>query len=676
MERNMKSISKNKNATLGVCAKTNHLLGLSAATFILSACGGGGGGGDNNSSSPAQSKNTAPVVTAVERVLVSAGDSVSLTASATDAEADTISYSWQQQNGDTVANTQGFDTATASFSAPDKVQTMQFQVTATAAGQSDTTLVQVIVLEDVDTAVFIDADFTGTSDGSIDAPLTDLEAALKDTDGDADFYIQTPDNEAAYVLWTDPSSIPNIRDGKSIYGGYTDDWSRDTSTNLTPITAEKYGLLFRDIDQMTTVSGIDLTVTQPTQDARTSSIGIYVDGGSSEFILENNNITLEGFAGYTSSSYRGANVFGFYTDDVDSVRVEGNTITTGIGYSASNRSSRTTGQGVDGGDGGDASVGNNEFGGAAGSGGDGWNGGKGGNAGDGFNEKGSSGSDGGGRTSPVFVKAGTGGRGGTAADGFRRGTSAVDGGNGVRGNGGSGASGYGSLLGDKFSTSVAESGDKGWSGGGGGGGGGGASSSLGADGGGGGGGGEGGGGGQGGFGGYSGGASMTLHIAGSTQTLISGNTLTAGDGAEGGMGGGGAAGGDGGEGGSGVQGFNDGSDNLRQGGNGGDGGRGGTGGAGGSGGGGPSFGIFIGANTPATIEDNTIVTGNGGEGGNANFTNETNSAGYGGWSVAIFDGDLSDSLTPEVANNNITLGTPGQDGNPKSGQGTAAETNF
>jgi hypothetical protein len=131
--------------------------------------------------------------------------------------------------------------------------------------------VQVIVLEDVNTAVFIDADFSGTSDGSIDAPLTDLALALTDTDDDADFYIQTPDNNAAYVLWTDPSFIPSIRDGKSIYGGYRDDWSRDTSTNHTPITAERFGLIFRSVDQMTTVSGLDLTVTQPTQDAMTFS---------------------------------------------------------------------------------------------------------------------------------------------------------------------------------------------------------------------------------------------------------------------------------------------------------------------------------------------------------------------------------------------------------------------
>jgi len=51
-------------------------------------------------------------------------------------------------------------------------------------------------------------------------------------------------------------------------------------------------------------------------------------------------------------------------------------------------------------------------------------------------------------------------------------------------------------------------------------------------------------------------------------------------------------------------------------------------------------------------------------------------AGYSGWSVAIFDADISNNLTPAVTNYTATLGTLGQDGNPKEGQGTAAETNF
>lgn len=672
----MKRISKTKDAIFGVCTKPNHLLSVSVATLILSACGGGGGGDGGTPAPPPPPTNTPPSVTTDERKLVSAGDAITLTASATDAEADTITYSWQQQNGESVANTQGFNTATASFNAPDKVDTLIFRVTATAAGQTDTADVTVIVVEDTDTAIFIDADFTGISDGSIDAPLTDLAQAITDTDEDADFYLQTPDNDAAYVLWTDSSFTPSIRNGKSIYGGYKDDWSKDTTNNLTPISAERFGLVFRNVDQVTTVSGLDLTITQSTQTSTTDHIGILVSEGSSEFILENNKITVEGFVETDPATAQGSSVFGFYTEDVDTVRAFANTITTGMARSASNTGLRSSDGVINGGDGGNASVGNNEFGGTSGGGGDGWNGGKGGDAGDGFNENGSSGSDGGGRTSPVLVVAGTGGRGGEAADGFRTGRNAADGGNGVRGSSGDGSTGYGKLSGDAYSSARGQTGNKGWAGAGGGGGGGGASSAGSSDGGGGGGGGEGGGGGNGGFGGYSGGASITVHIAGATLTQINGNTLTSGNGAFGGRGGSGSAGGDGGEGGNGVQGFNDGANDVRRGGNGGIGGRGGSGGAGGSGGGGSSFGIFIGANTPATIENNTIITGNGGKGGNANFTNEANSAGDGGWSVAIFDGDASDSLTPTVTNNTITLGLPGSDGNPGDGQGTAVETNF
>lgn len=672
----MKRISKTKDALFGVGKKPYHLLSISIAVALLSACGGGGGSDGGSPPPPPPPSNTPPDVTTDERKLVNAGDAITLTATATDAEADTISYSWQQQNGDAVANTQGFNTATASFNAPDNVDTLIFRVTATAGGQTDTADVIVIVVEDTDTAIFIDADFTGTSDGSIDAPLTDLATAITDTDEDADFYLQTPDNDAAYMLWEDSSFIPSIRDGKSIYGGYKGDWSKDTTNNRTPIVAERIGFLFSEVDQVTTVSGIELTVTQPIPLSTTSYVGILVNNGSSEFILENNKITVEGFVENESATEQGSNVFGFYADDVDTVRVMENSISTGRARSASNVGLRSTTGVVNGGDGGDASDGDNELGGAGGAGGDGWNGGRGGTAGDGFNEDGTSGSDGGGRTSPVITVAGPGGSGGQAADGFRTGKNAGDGGGGDRGSSGDGSNGHGSLSGNVYTSARGQTGNKGWAGAGGGGGGGGASSSGSANGGGGGGGGEGGGGGNGGFGGYSGGASITVHIAGATLTQITGNTLTSGNGAFGGRGGSGSAGGEGGEGGNGVQGFNDGVNDIRRGGDGGAGGKGGSGGAGGSGGGGPSFGIFIGANTPATIENNTITTGNGGKGGNANFTDEADAAGLGGWSVAIFDGDTSDSLTPVVTNNTITLGLPGSDGNPSDEQGTATETNF
>ncbi|MFT5609024.1 MAG: hypothetical protein ACI9PZ_002843 [Parvicella sp.] len=106
--------------------------------------------------------------------------------------ANTISYSWVQQNGDAAANTQDFDTTSASFSALDSVNSLVFRVTATAGVQSDTTDVQMIIVEDPETAVFIDADFAGTSTGSIDAPMVNLTDAITTSDSDADFIFEHP----------------------------------------------------------------------------------------------------------------------------------------------------------------------------------------------------------------------------------------------------------------------------------------------------------------------------------------------------------------------------------------------------------------------------------------------------------------------------------------------------
>jgi hypothetical protein len=671
----MKQIKQMTDPILSLQAKPKQFLSASIAAIILSSCGGGGGG--DSGGNPPQSNNSPPSVTADERMIVSAGDAVTVTASATDPDADSISYQWTQQNGDAVANTQGFTTSSASFSAPDKVQTIVFQVTATAAGQSDSTTVQVIVLEDVDTAVFIDADFTGTSDGSIDAPLTDLEAALTDSPDGTDFYIQTLDNNASYALWENPSFIPSLRDGSSVYGAYSDDWSRDTISNLTPITAQRLGLVLRDIDQVTTVSGLDLTVTlDPDNITATNTIGVYADNGSSEFILENNKIHVEGFPGVVVDNLSAGSVYGFYANSVDTVSIATNTVVTGNGLATSNRDIRTSGEGDDGNAGGNSNVGDNQIGGSGGSGTGGRNGGKGGDAGRSADEKGDNGEDGNGRDDP-YIAGGGGGLGGLKyLNEIRYGFDGVNGGFGRSGIIGDGATGFGALSGDVYTSSQGSDGSDGYAGAGGGGGGGGAASEkLGVDGGAGGGGGEGGDGGSSGFGAYSGGASIALHIAGPTMSNITGNTLTSGNGATGGIGGAGSSGGEGGEGGEGVNGNLDYAGEGR-GGDGGKGGTGGRGGAAGSGAGGPSFGIFIGANTPANIDNNVITTGNGGSGGEAFLDFESKGAGNGGWTVGIFDGDNSDGLTPVVSNNTITLGLPGQDGNPKDGEGTAVNTNF
>ncbi|MCL1035753.1 choice-of-anchor B family protein [Shewanella submarina] len=74
--------------------------------------------------------NTAPTVSAGEDAQANVGQTVNLTASATDAEGDTISYQWQQSAGTSVSVTNA-NQANASFVAPSSAGTLTFIVTAT-----------------------------------------------------------------------------------------------------------------------------------------------------------------------------------------------------------------------------------------------------------------------------------------------------------------------------------------------------------------------------------------------------------------------------------------------------------------------------------------------------------------------------------------------------------------
>ncbi len=75
-------------------------------------------------------QNTAPTVTIGENFQVNADQQVSLTATATDPDNDSMTYLWEQTSGTsvTIANA---DTTTATFTAPSSASTLIFQLTAT-----------------------------------------------------------------------------------------------------------------------------------------------------------------------------------------------------------------------------------------------------------------------------------------------------------------------------------------------------------------------------------------------------------------------------------------------------------------------------------------------------------------------------------------------------------------
>jgi len=87
---------------------------LLSMAMALTACGGGGG--NSTSTAPPVSVNRAPQVTIAD---ISANEktSVSLAAVASDADGDTLSFTWSQTAGQTVDFTSNDDTI--SFTAPD-----------------------------------------------------------------------------------------------------------------------------------------------------------------------------------------------------------------------------------------------------------------------------------------------------------------------------------------------------------------------------------------------------------------------------------------------------------------------------------------------------------------------------------------------------------------------------
>ncbi|WP_405230232.1 PKD domain-containing protein [Lentisalinibacter sediminis] len=98
---------------------------LIALVSLLAACGGGGGGGGGTIAPP----NEAPVADAGADQQVRGGDTVSLSgAGSSDSDGTINSYTWSQTAGTSVT-LQGASTASASFTAPNVAETLEFTLT-------------------------------------------------------------------------------------------------------------------------------------------------------------------------------------------------------------------------------------------------------------------------------------------------------------------------------------------------------------------------------------------------------------------------------------------------------------------------------------------------------------------------------------------------------------------
>lgn len=637
---------------------------LAAASLVaLAACGGGGGGGGGD----AGASNRAPLANAGPDLMASRSAVVALDGRASsDPDGDTLSYSWRQVRG---ANATGGGTlsgANPSFTAPEGVQTLEFELTVSdGKGGSHVDSVIVHVLEDAANALFVDGDAgsDASGNGSMASPYASVRHALAQVGSSrGDLYLRVRAGGAGYDEAGATLALPS---GTSLYGGYGGNWERDPAARKAELRTNALGLRYNSVTHDTWVSGLVIRAAGSSNPDDTVT-GIAATGnGSARMVVEDNQIVAGSVGPGTSANP--ASSYGVYLRGLAFAAVLRNDITAGAGGSGAPGSAGTRGA-----DGGDGSNGNRTGGNraAGGSGGPGGNGGLGGARGGGINGDGGGGGDGGDGSAPRggTVSGGTGGAGGSGnrADGGSLGNAGNSGGPGVPGDAGSGRG----TLGSGFSAERGLAGGTGGHGSGGGGGGGGEANNVGVVGGGGGGGGEGGAGGSGGQGGQGGGASVGLWIHTVTSSEIVGNTITAGQGGAGAMGGDGGGGGSGGSGGSGAAGDSQGL--LGRGGGGADGragGFGGTGGRGGAGGGGPSYGVVIGPNMAPVVADNRITSGAGGAAGNGGIGGN---GGEGGYSFTLWDINPNDGQLPVLGGNNVlTVGNAGAGGSTSGTGGSA-----
>ena len=517
--------------------------------------------------------NDPPAANAGPAQDVNRGATVTLAGTATDPNGHAITlYRWTQVYGPDVTGGVGFiDGQNATFTAPNVVSTVRFElrVTDQLGAQSQPSLVQINVMEDAARAIFVsplgDDNNPGTSRSApVKTIIIGVARAATDPGGPRDVYV---------VNGTYNEGV-NLSSGVSIYGGFhSGTWLRD------PVAAP------------TTILG------------PTNMVGLY---GSNVA-----NITIDGLNIRTPLEFiaTGQTAYGVYLSGVQNVTITNNTIFAGdAGPGSGGQFGFTGAHGLRGGDGGNAACPSPGAGGAGGQpqtpnagaqlGPAGGAGGDGGAPGAG----GQTGFTGSGPTAGAAGQGGAfaGGNGGAGGAG-QPGTAGVD---------GTGASGAIVLGVNGFVPRDGTGGSPGTSGSSGGGGGGGAGTTTGA-GGGGGGGGAGGGGGNAGQGGRGGGGSFAILVMQSTNVTIIGNRLIASDGGSGGSGGAAGNGGTGGLAGVGGSGC----DGGGSGGPGGAGGHGGMGGHGGGGAGGPSIGILADATSTISVASNVISVGTPGAGG-------------------------------------------------------------
>ncbi|NNL62275.1 MAG: hypothetical protein HKO69_00560 [Woeseiaceae bacterium] len=193
----------------------------------LAACGGGGGSASNNNNTPS---NRAPTVSAGADQAVKEFTDVTLAGTASDADNDALTYSWEQTAGSTVAIT-GATSLTAGFAAPDVLaanspEVFTFRLTVSDGSTQRSDSVDVSVTDN--NPPVADA---GADQNVVELSAVDLDGSgSSDADGDALTFswVQT---DGPDVVLTDADSAQASFTAPEVAAGATDQLTFELTVN-------------------------------------------------------------------------------------------------------------------------------------------------------------------------------------------------------------------------------------------------------------------------------------------------------------------------------------------------------------------------------------------------------------------------------------------------------------
>ena len=298
-----------------------------------------------NTSTPVPPTPTAvpptPTATPTPNVIANAGGDIDVKiggvvtlngSGSTDPDGDPLTFKWVQVFGPDATGGVGFLLgATPLFTAPDRVSTVIFDLRVEDGhGEGRPDDVQINVMENTDTAFFVDGDSGSddSGDGTRENPFASISFAIFKVRGpDYDIYVRSLADARSYVEEETLRPQTSI----SLYGGYGENWSRDVIGNRTRLSGASHAIDFGTVNEPAWVSGFEIASSDANDPGKSVS-GITASAGNETLVIEDNTI----ISGNAAPGAPGGTSYGLRLANLSDVIVRRNRIQSGSGGSGDN----------------------------------------------------------------------------------------------------------------------------------------------------------------------------------------------------------------------------------------------------------------------------------------------------------------------------------------------------